>query len=105
MDEWSPRLKLVTVLSTTYVLLQNSTEEGWPDEKPAEAAHMVERMIAHLFDPARPLPEFWQVLFAPTGPAQEIAMNNGWHDAYMKLSSEFDRLDYLLKQSDGASSK
>ncbi len=103
MDEWSPRLRLLSVLSTTYALLQNSTVEGWPEEKPMEAAYTAERMIAHLFDSTRELPDSWQILFAPTGPAQEIAMSNGWHHAYLNLAAEFDHLAYLLNgQTSGA---
>jgi len=98
MDEWSPRLKLTSVLATTYVLLLNSAKEGWPDEKPQEAAYTAEQMIGHVFDPERELPKNWQILFAPTGPAQEIAMSNGWHDAYLKLAAQFDDLAYLLKR-------
>ena len=55
-------------------------------------------MIAHLFDSAITLPEYWSILFAPTGPIQEIAISNGWHDPYMKLAEEFDKLAHLLKK-------
>jgi hypothetical protein len=33
-----------------------------------------------------------RLLFAPTGSIQEIAMANGWSDAYLKLSSVVDTL-------------
>jgi hypothetical protein len=36
--------------------------------------------------------EFFQHLFAPTGTFQEISMQNGWSDEYLKLASEFDTL-------------
>jgi len=101
MDEWTPKLKLISVLAATHVFLRHSREEGWPDEKPQDAAAMVEGMMAHLLDSRRELPRYWQVLFAPTGPAQEIAMANDWHDDYMKLAAEFDELVFLLKPQRG----
>lgn len=33
-----------------------------------------------------------KMLFAPTGPIQEISMDNGWGDEYIKLSGQFDTL-------------
>ena len=32
------------------------------------------------------------VLFLPTGPLQDIAIDSGWHDNYMTLASRFDDL-------------
>ena len=97
MGAWSPKLRLISVLATTNVFLLNSTEEGWSDEDPKETEVKVRGIIAHLFDSSSPLPEYWNILFAPTGSIQEIAMSNGWHDTYMKLAADFDDLAYLLK--------
>jgi hypothetical protein len=102
MDKWPAKLKLLSVLSTTYVLLQYSAEEGWPEEKPVVAAYLAERIILCLLDSTRDLPDDWQILFAPTGPAQEISMANGWHEAYMKLAEEFDELAFLLKDRESS---
>jgi hypothetical protein len=97
MDEWPSKLRLISVLATTHVFLSRSTEEGWPDENPQKTALEISQVIAHLFEPSIPLPEYCSILFAPTGPIQEIAMANKWHDSYLMLSSEFDRLAYLVK--------
>lgn len=32
------------------------------------------------------------LLFSPTGPLQETAMGNGWHDEYVELSLRFDNV-------------
>jgi hypothetical protein len=32
------------------------------------------------------------VLFLPSGPLQDIAIDSGWHDKYMTLASRFDEL-------------
>lgn len=99
MDNWKPKLKLLSVLATTKELLLRSKNEGWPDEKPDELASEIDKIISHLFDPAKnSLPKFAQILYAPTGPIQEVAMSNGWHEAYMALSEEFDSLEYLISE-------
>jgi len=33
------------------------------------------------------------MLFAPTGPIQEISIENGWGDEFLNLSSNFDLLN------------
>jgi hypothetical protein len=38
-----------------------------------------------------------KVEFAPTSTIQEIAMSNGWHDEYLKLSTKFDKEIEKLK--------
>ena len=77
MDEWPSKLRLISVLATTHVFLSRSTEEGWPDENPQKTALEISQVIAHLFEPSIPLPEYCSILFAPTGPIQEIAMAFG----------------------------
>ena len=98
MDAWPPKLKLLSVLTATSVFLSRSKEDGWANEDPVEAAKKVNDMIAHLFDQTNhSLPEYWDILFAPTGAIQEIAISNGWSKEYMKLAEEYDGLAYLLK--------
>jgi hypothetical protein len=99
MDKWKPKLRLLSVLATTKELLLRSNSEGWSDENPNEAAQEIDKLISHLFEPKQnPLPEFALILFSPTGPIQEIAMANGWHDAYMALSEEYNSLEHLIKE-------
>lgn len=33
-----------------------------------------------------------RVLFLPSGPLQDIAIDSGWHNKYMTLASRFDEL-------------
>jgi len=97
MDKWPPKLKLISVLATTNFFLSQSKEEGWADENPERTAKEIYSMIEHLLDPKdHPLPEYWSILFAPTGAIQEVALANGWSDTYMKLAEEYDGLAYLL---------
>ena len=63
------------------------------------ARRQIDRMVgAVFFNSGEPLPEGCQVLFAPTGPLQEISMANGWSDVYIMLSSVFDDVQYLLEE-------
>jgi hypothetical protein len=99
MDNLKPKLKLLSVLATTKELLLRSKKEGWADEKPDEMVLEINKIISHLIDPGQNhLPEFAQIIYAPTGPIQEIAMSNGWVDEYMSLSAEFDDLEYLINK-------
>lgn len=97
MEEWPPKLKLLSVLATTKELLLRSEDEGWPDEDPSEVAQEVGALISHVLEPDNsPLPEHALALFAPTGPIQEIAISNDWHSAFMALSEEYDGLESIL---------
>jgi hypothetical protein len=98
VDAWPPKLKLISVLSATNVFLLRSKEEGFDGQNPAQTALAVESLMAHVLEPdEKPLPQIWRILFAPTGHIQEIAMQNGWHETYMKLAAEFDELAYLVR--------
>ncbi|MCP3433641.1 hypothetical protein [Stutzerimonas stutzeri] len=36
------------------------------------------------------------VLFAPTGPLQEVSMSSGWADAYLKIADRYDEVESIL---------
>ena len=98
MNNWTEKLKLLCVLATTKELISRSEKDGWPDEDPKEALQEIERVIDNLFSPEpKELNDYTRIMFAPTGPFQEISMSNGWSDAYLNLSEEYDKLAHLLK--------
>lgn len=33
-----------------------------------------------------------KVIFAPTGPMQEVSLSSGWADAFLKLEDRFDKV-------------
>ena len=33
------------------------------------------------------------VLFAATGPIQEVSLSSGWDDAFLKIAEQFDRAE------------
>jgi hypothetical protein len=100
MDAWPPKLRLISVLATTNIFLLRSTEEGFEGQNPEQTALAIESLISHLLDPKeQPLPQVWRALYGATGPIQEIASPNGWHETYMTLAAEFDELAYLVKDT------
>ena len=94
----SPKMQMLAVLGATRALVAQSPHEGWPDESPNECTAVLDQMMAHIITPEKASPpEFACIQFAPTGPIQEIAISNGWHDAYITLSNHYDRLEKKLK--------
>lgn len=86
------------ILSTTRVLVAHSKNDGWGDERPAEITKLLDDTIDKLFfDAPGALSDCSMILFAPTGPLQELAMANGWSDPYMMLATEYDSLANILK--------
>jgi len=99
MKNWPDKLRLLTILATTKVLLSRSKNEGWGLEYPKETERQIDQILDCLyFGSDKPLPRHWQVLYAPTGPLQEISVANGWAEAYLKLSEEFDSLEHIVKR-------
>ena len=98
MKSLSPKMKLLAVLGATRAFVTMSTREGWPDEKPDECTEVLDKMMAHIINPEKNQnPEYCSIQFLPTGPIQEIAISNGWHDQYMDLSTQYDKLEKKLK--------
>ncbi len=36
------------------------------------------------------------ILFAPTGPIQEVSISNGWGEFFIKLADKFDEIERIL---------
>ena len=88
---------MLAVLGATRALVVQSLREGWPDEQPNECATVLDQMMAHTINPAKnSCPPYAAIQFAATGPIQEIAISNGWHDFYMELSTQYDELAEAL---------
>ena len=99
MNDWPPQFKLITILATTKFLLSRSETEGWGFEEPKDIETQVHQILSFLLgDQDSHLPEHYKVLFAPTGPIQEISISNGWSEVYLKLAEQYDKLEFLLKE-------
>ena len=36
------------------------------------------------------------ILFAPTGPMQEVSLSSGWGDAFLKIADRFDKIEKAI---------
>ncbi|MEV6275504.1 hypothetical protein [Nocardia sp. NPDC051832] len=61
---------------------------GWADTE--EALAEFDRLVAEVRRGGRPF--MLRVLYAPTGPLQELSISSGWADEYVDLAGQFDRL-------------
>lgn len=91
-DTSDPRSLMIEVLAASIELVSlegnNFLWSSWND---AEAA--VQELGEHrrlLESPASPNIDRISVLFAPTGPMQEVSMSSGWGEQFIKLASYFD---------------
>ena len=97
---WSDRLVLYAVLCSTKSLLESkSEEESFFGHEAIESIKVLEQAIKffHGVEDVR-YPNGINAQYAPTGPLQEISMANGWDQAFLKLSEEFDRTIYCLSE-------
>jgi hypothetical protein len=84
------KFNLLLCLCTTKELLARSTNDGWINDRPIEYIKVIDAIINTLSDDNSKLPLHWDIQFQATGPIQEIAINNGWHNAYIELSKIWD---------------
>ena len=88
------REELVLVLRDARALLSqagnNFVWSGWDDA--AEALAELDRLIESIERGKRPSRTAVWVLFAATGPIQEVSLSSGWHDEYMALASRYDEV-------------
>lgn len=97
-DAVEPRALLTDVLrSARELLLLPGNNFDWsPWEDAAAAVAEIDAILALLA--AGGLPEHLNltVLFAPTGPIQEVSVSSGWGETYLKVAERFDRAERLL---------
>jgi hypothetical protein len=101
MDQWNDTLKYLAILSTTKELLSISKEDGLSGECPKETTEIIKNIISYILNKKDFKPTIRMeviFLFEPTGSCQEIAMQNGWQNAYKLLAKEYDKLTSFVKQ-------
>ena len=85
--------KLADVLTQVAQLLTSSQESDWTPFEPKEIVAVLERELFSLrTDNKLVNPTELAMLFAPTGPIQEISMANNWSKEYLALSEQVDAL-------------
>jgi hypothetical protein len=84
--------ELIDILRDARVLLQRPGNDyawsGW--DSPEEGLGEIDSFIARLERGVLPESVYLEVLFAPTGPVQEVSLSGGWEREYMKLADRFD---------------
>ncbi len=64
------------------------TWSSWPDQR--TALDEIDMILVELRSGIFPSALTLDVLFAPTGPIQEVSLSSGWGDAYIELANRFD---------------
>ncbi len=83
---------LLQVLRDTRALIarpeNNFDWSSWEDG--AAALREIDALIECVCNGAEPDPLQLRVLFAPTGPIQEVSLSSGWGEIFLKLAQRFD---------------
>jgi hypothetical protein len=86
-----PEELIVAFLNLRALLAQPSNDFTWSSWKDADAALAeVDSIIAQLRAGVRLDPTDLSVIFAPTGPAQEVSISSGWGEAFIAVADQFD---------------
>ncbi len=82
---------LLAVLDDVRVALERPDNDfSWSSFGDVDAALNEIDELAAKVRTGGPVPLMLQVLFAPTGPLQEVALSSGWGDVYLALANRFD---------------
>ena len=88
--------KLITVLRQARVLLALESNDfswsSWKDQN--HAISEIDSIITSLENGS--IPEIG-VLFAPTGPIQEVSLSSGWGQEFLELAERFDKEYEIVK--------
>jgi hypothetical protein len=80
------------VLQDTRALLARPENDfawsSWPDAK--TALKEIDALIGSLSQGSLPDPQQLAVLFAPTGPIQEVSLSSGWGETFLQLAERID---------------
>jgi hypothetical protein len=89
--------KLVSVMQETRTYLARESNDfswsSWIDQNHALAE--IDSIIAALQRGSVPPMD---ILFAPTGPIQEVSLSSGWGDEFIDLAQRFDEAYTIAKE-------
>ena len=87
---------LLTVLRDTRLFLARPENDfTWSSWEDADAAlREIDALIALVSNGALPDRRQLAVLFAPTGPIQEVSVSSGWGEMFLELA---ERLDAVMR--------
>ena len=94
------RQELIEVLREARRLLSlPGNDFAWSSWEDADAATSeVDELIAMIEADVLPRQLAVAVLFAPTGPIQEVSLSSGWAYEFIDLASRFDAVEAVLYQ-------
>lgn len=85
-------LQMIDVLrAARELVLRPNNDFAWSSWDDARAASVeLDELIALLTRGVLPERLALEVLFAPTGPIQEVSLSSGWADEFLALAERFD---------------
>jgi hypothetical protein len=87
-----PSEELIAVLQEVRALLARPDNDyawsSWPG--PESALTEIDGLVARIKQGASPSRLDLEVLFAPTGPIQEVSVSSGWGQRFLELENRFD---------------
>lgn len=97
-NQGTPTERLIHILEASVELIALEDNDfswsGWENEEDAKAE------LLGLIDLLKngTLPERLKVavLFAPTGPLQELSLSSGWAATFLKVADKYDEVETLL---------
>lgn len=82
---------IAVFLRTREALALPDNDFSWSSWRDAgHALEEIDAIILTLRSGRMPDEGQMSVLFAPTGPIQEVSLSSGWGDAFLKLADDFD---------------
>ena len=93
------RAELVDVLRESRALLARPENDfTWSSWEDAESAlEEIDAMLAAI-EQGEPPSRYWSVIFAPTGPMQEVSLSSGWGDEFLALADRWDAAMEVAKR-------
>ena len=98
VDLQSPHLALLSILEAALELvLLPENDFSWSSWENADDAQAeIQALIATLRSGGSPEQRQVSILFAVTGPLQELSMSSGWSAPYLQLAQWFDQVEALI---------
>lgn len=98
VDRDNPAKSLIHVLESAIELVSIPGNDFclsyWDDEQ--EAKQEILGLIATIKNGVLPDRVKIAVLFAPTGPLQEVSLSSGWAEAFLNVAEKYDEIEALL---------
>jgi len=98
LDGLDARALLVEVLHSSIELLSIEDNDfslsSWENQTAAVAE--IRSLLSAVEAGELPERKNIAVLFAPTGPIQEVSLSSGWADPFLKVAEQFDNAEKVL---------